>query len=86
MSWQILFTKKAQKQINNLDKAIQSRIKKSILEKLAVNPSLFLESLTGDMIGYYKFRIGDYRLICSKEDDRLIIIIVEMGHRKEIYK
>lgn len=85
MGWQIIFTKKAQKQINGLDKPTQSRIKKSILEKLMVNPALYLEPLTGDFTGYYKFRIGDYRLICTKEDDKLIIIVIELGHHREIY-
>lgn len=85
MTWEIVFTKKAQKQINDLDKPIQSRIKKAILEKLKINPALYLESLTGELGGYYKFRIGDYRLICSKEDEKLIIIVVELGHRREVY-
>jgi len=81
-----MFTKKAQKQINSLDKSIQSRIKKAILEKIAVNPDLFLEPLSGELGGFSKFRIGDYRLICSKENEQLTIIIVELGHRREIYK
>jgi mRNA interferase RelE/StbE len=85
MNWQIIFTKKAQKQINDLDKPAQSRIKKSIIEKLMVNPALYLEPLTGDFTGYYKFRVGDYRLICAKENDKLTVIVIEMGHRKEIY-
>ncbi len=74
MSWEIVFTKKAQKQINDLDKVIQSRIKKSILEKLAVNHILYLEPLTGDLGEFYKFRVGDYRLICRKETEKLIVI------------
>ena len=86
MSWQIIFTKKAQKQINSLDKAIQSRIKQAILEKLAINPDLFLEPLCGELGGFYKFRIGDYRLICSKENEQLTIIVIELGHRREVYK
>jgi mRNA interferase RelE/StbE len=86
MSWKIIFTKKAQKQINNLDKSVQSRIKKAILEKLMINPDLFIEPLTGDFTGYYKFRIGDYRLICSKENEELTIIVIELGHRSEVYK
>jgi len=86
MSWQIIFTRKAQKQINDLDAPIQLRIRKYILEKLKVNPTLYLEPLSGNFSGYYKFRIGDYRLICSKDDDKLIIIIIELGHRSEIYK
>ncbi len=86
MVWQIIFTKKAQRQINDLDKQIQSRIKKAILIKLMTNPSAYLEALVGEFGGYYKFRVGDYRLICTKEDEKLIVIVVEIGHRREIYK
>lgn len=86
MSWKIILTGKAQKQINGLDQQDQSRIKKAITEKLMVNPDYFLEPLTGDFTGYYKFRVGNYRLICSKENEELTIIIVELGHRREVYK
>jgi mRNA interferase RelE/StbE len=86
MTWQIIFTKKAQKQINELDKSIKSRLKKAISEKLMTNPAAYLEPLLGDFGGYYKFRVGDYRLICSKEDNRLVVIIIELGHRRKIYK
>lgn len=86
MKWEIIFTKKAQKQINDLDRAIQLRMKKAILEKLVVNPNLYLESLAGELGGYYKFRVGDYRLICTKEDKKLVVIVVEVGHRRGVYK
>ena len=77
MTWHVIFTKKAQKQINDLDKPIQSRMKKALLTKLMVNPSTYLEPLVGEFVGYYKFRVGDYRLICSKEDEKLIVIILK---------
>jgi mRNA interferase RelE/StbE len=86
MSWQIIFTRKAQKQINDLDKPTQLRIKKAIIEKLLTNPAAYLETLVGDLGGYYKFRVGDYRLICTKEDEKLIVIVIELGHRREVYK
>lgn len=86
MSWKIILTGKAQKQINHLDKTDQLRIEKAVAEKLMINPDYFLEPLTGDFSGYCKFRVGDYRLICSKENEQLTIIIVELGHRREVYK
>ncbi len=86
MAWKIIFTGKAQKQINHLDKTIQSRIKKAILTKLIINPLAHLEPLVGEFGGYYKFRIGDYRLICTKEEKELVVIVVEIGHRSAVYK
>ena len=85
MSWRIAFTKKAQKQIDALEANIRSRIKKSILQKLSTNPDLYLEPLSGVFGEFYKFRVGDYRLICSKENEKLVIIVVEVGHRREVY-
>lgn len=85
MTWQVSFTKKSSKQIKNLDKPIQSRLKKAIKEKLLVNPAAYLEPLLGDFGGYYKFRIGDYGLICSKDNHKLTIIVIELGHRREVY-
>lgn len=86
MTWQILFTKKAQKQIKDLDGSVKSRIKKAILDKLLKNPLLHLEPLVGNLGGFYKFRVGDYRLICTKEEQKLIVVVVEISHRRQVYQ
>jgi len=52
---------------------------------LGLNPLLYLEPLAGELGGYYKFRVGDYRLICSKENENFVVIVIELGHRREIY-
>jgi mRNA interferase RelE/StbE len=50
------------------------------------NPRLFGKGLSDDKKGLWRYRIGDYRLLCHLMDDRLIILVVDVGHRKEIYK
>ena len=85
MDWKIEFTKKAQKQFNSLDNLVKLRIKKYILEKLTINPKLHLIPLLGDKSGFYKFRVGDYRLLCAKEDDKYIITVIKVKHGKEVY-
>ena len=85
MDWKIEFTKKAQKQFNSLDNSVKLRIKKYILEKLTTNPKLYLIPLLGDKSGFYKFRVGDYRLLCAKEDDKYIITVIKVKHGKEVY-
>ena len=50
------------------------------------NPRLKGESLTGNLSKYWKYRIGDYRLICRIEDEKLLVLIVKIGHRREVYK
>lgn len=83
--WQVEFTKKANKDFAKLTPEIRKRIDKAITEKLLVNPERHLISLAGELSGLYKFRVGDYRLLCSREGIKLIIIVVRIGHRSEIY-
>ena len=84
--WTFAFSKKAQKQFDKLDAGIQSRIKEAVLQKLVVNPKLHLVHLAGDKAGLYKFRVGDYRLLCSKDDDKFYILVVKVKHRREVYR
>ena len=85
MPWYIGFTPQAEKQLKKLDKLIQSRIKKAVYEKLIVNPNLYLIPLLGDKTGFYKFRVGDYRLLCHKNQEKLIVTFVKVKHRKDAY-
>ena len=81
-----IFTKKAQKQFYKLDRNIQERLTKGIEEKLAINPKAHLIALSGDMSNLYKFRVGDYRLLCSKDDENFYVLVVKVKHRREVYK
>lgn len=85
MNWKIVFSKEVQKQIDRLDFDIQARIKKAIDAKLLKRLDIYLEPLAGTLADFYKFRVGDYRLICTKDDGKLIITAVKIGHRREIY-
>lgn len=86
MTWTFGFTPKAQKQFNKLDSQVQSRIKKAVYEKLIVNPHSHLIPLNGELAAYYKLRVGNYRLICTKDDGKLYVLVVKVKHRKEVYK
>ena len=86
MAWRYEFTRNAQKQLRKLDHKVQSRIKKAVYEKLVVNPDLHLIALTGNLAGLYKFRVGNYRLLCAKEDEKLCILVVKVKHRGEVYR
>lgn len=85
-TWQILFTKKAEKEFSKLDKDIQKQIFKAIIEKLKKDPNTHLKSLTGDKKDFYKFRVGNYRLICHKNIDKITILILKIGHRRDVYR
>ena len=87
MDWTIDFDKKAKKQLSNLDKSIKKQIDKFILKlKKSDNPRRFGEALKGNLHLFWRYRIGDYRLICTIEDKILTVLIIEVKHRKEVYK
>ena len=82
MSYQILYTKRAVKDIRKLDSVAKKRLKKQI-EKLAQNPFKFAVRLKDKRLGEYRFRIGNYRVIFDIDKNKLIILRV--AHRKEVY-
>ena len=81
--YSIEFSKTAEKQLYKLERDIQSRII-ATLERCRVRPHHYVKRLV-DM-PYYKLRIGDYRAILDIKDDKLLILVIEVGHRKDIYK
>lgn len=88
MTYKIVFTNRAKKQLQKLDKPIIALIIGWIEKNLVncTNPRQYGKSLTGDKSGKWRYRIGEYRLISEIEDDIITILILEIGHRKNIYK
>ena len=84
--WNINFSKKAKKQFIQLPKQVQINITNAIDNKLSINPNLYLIRLSGNKKDFYKFRIWDYRLICFKKNQKLIITVIKIKHRKDVYK
>ena len=81
--YEISFSKRAEKQFFKLEKNIQERIEKA-LDKIKIRPEAYVEKLVDD-IGY-KLRVGDYRVILDIDKGNLIILVIKIGHRKNIYK
>jgi len=81
--YKIIFTQNAEKEFTRLEKTIQERIIRS-LNRLLISPKRDLERLVG--LHYYKFRVGDYRLIIKLDEQEEVIFIMKAGHRKNIYK
>ncbi len=87
MSYSLEFTDKALKQLKKMDKATAALII-GWLEKNVQgcdNPRLHGKPLTANRIGQWRYRIGDYRVITEIEDNRLVVIVITVGHRREIY-
>jgi mRNA interferase RelE/StbE len=87
MAWKIEFDPGARRELEKLDKSVSNRILKFLHERVAAldDPRKIGERLQGTLRQLWKYRVGDYRLICSLNDDRLVVIVVRIGHRRQIY-
>jgi mRNA interferase RelE/StbE len=89
MAWRIEFSADANRQIEKLDRQVARRIEKFLRDRVALldNPRSIGKPLHGPRYGeLWRYRVGDYRLICRIQDDRVIIVVVAIGDRKEIYE
>jgi mRNA interferase RelE/StbE len=88
MAWKVELTATARKQIKELDKPVSRRILKFIKERLGLldDPRHLGARLQGTLSEFWKYRVGDYRLICSIEHARLVVVVLRVGHRREVYK
>jgi mRNA interferase RelE/StbE len=80
--YEILFTHTAEKQLKKLERGVQERII-AALEKIRIRPEAFITKLVGDPA--YKLRVGDYRVLMDVDKNQLIILVIKVGHRKNIY-
>jgi len=87
MSWTIKINSRAAKSLKSLDKPSKKRIEQFI-EQLTTtdNPRTTGKTLQGTLKGLWRYRVGNYRLICQIKDGELIILVLDIGHRKNIYK
>lgn len=82
MTYEVIIPPKVKKTLDKLNQNIKERILKS-LERIRVRPYDFVERLTNSP--YYKLRTGDYRAIINIQDNQLILYVVRVGHRKNVY-
>ena len=86
--WELRFQKDAQKEFLKLDPPIQRRILQYFKERILVssNPRTYGKALTGNLQEFWRYRVGDYRVICKIEDEKIVITVVMIGHRREVYE
>jgi len=77
----------AQRQLRGMDRPTQERILDYLTERIdgCKNPRHFGEPLRANMAGLWRYRVGDYRVICRIEDDKVVVLVLNIGHRREIY-
>ena len=89
MVWRIDYTETAKKQLRKLDKPMARRILDFMDERIAplADPRSTGKALAGPMLGaYWRYRVGDCRIICDIQDGALCVLVVEVGNRREVYR
>lgn len=87
MAWTVEYAPKALKTLRKIDKSTQQRIVDYMDKRVATHPHplSLAKPMVGEWAGKWRYRVGDYRLICGIEDHKMVILVVELGHRSEIY-
>lgn len=85
--WEIEWDDDALKQFSKIGGSNRAIISKYLNERVAgkEDPRSFGKALSGNLKGMWRYRVGDFRIICRIEDHRLVVLIVGLGHRKEVY-
>ena len=85
--WTVEIDSYAEKALNKLDKPIQIKIRHYLenLERMD-NPRQLGKALRGNLKGAWRYRVGNYRILCNIQDDKIIILVVDVAHRKNVYK
>ena len=89
MTWAINYTESALRQLKKLDKSIALRVLDYMDERVATldDPRTLGKSLVGLKLGaYWRYRVGDIRVICSIQDGEMCVLVVELGNRREVYR
>ena len=89
MAWRIEFHPHAEKELSKLDREVARKIVRFLRERVAPleDPRSLGEALKGPELGrFWKYRVGDYRLICHIQDQRVMILVVTVGHRRDVYR
>jgi len=87
LTWKVEFDDAAAKELRKLDRQAQNDILRYFRERIATDedPRRFGKPLSGDLVGLWRYRVRDYRMICNIEDDKLIVLVVRVAHRKGVY-
>jgi mRNA interferase RelE/StbE len=87
LAWKIEFAESAQKELKAIDRKAQRDIRNYLRNRIATDedPRHFGEPLRKNLSGLWKYRVGNYRVICEIQNDVLIVLVVRIGHRSKVY-
>lgn len=87
MAWRIRFSKAADKALRKMDRQIVARILDELEDvSMLEDPRSRGKALVGNLAGLWRYRVGDYRIVCDIEDGELVILVVDVDHRSGVYQ
>lgn len=87
MAWSIEFDEGVEKQLAKLSTANQRRVIDYLEARIATaDPRALGQALQGRFAGLWRYRVGDYRIVARLEHDRLVVLVVDVGHRSDVYR
>jgi len=88
VSWAYRFDERALKELKKLGKQAQKEILAYLDERVAgrEDPRRFGKALHADLAGLWRYRVGDYRILCQIRDGQLLVLVISVGHRKNVYE
>jgi mRNA interferase RelE/StbE len=86
--WTVEFDDRARRELRKLDARMQQTILRYLRERIAVadDPRRFGKPLWKNLAGLWRYRVGDYRLSCRLEENLLVVLVLQVGHRREVYE
>lgn len=86
--WRLEFSKRADKQLSKMDSGVRRIIVSWLLKNIdgCEDPRAHGKGLTSNRSGEWRYRVGDYRILCEIRDNDLVVLAIEIGHRREVYK
>jgi mRNA interferase RelE/StbE len=88
LGWTVKYRAGVEKQLRKLGREPERRIRQhmeNVVARLA-DPRQAGSALLGDLSGYWRYRVGDYRVLCRIVDHELLVLVVEVGHRSDVYR
>ena len=86
--WRVEFDRDAARDLKKLGADAQRTVLRYLRERIATadDPRRFGHALTGDLKGLWRYRVGDFRIVASIEDEKFVVLVVTVGHRREVYR
>lgn len=88
MPWTIQYSRQAERQLKKLDSSVQARIHSFMQDRIALreDPQSLAKKLSGDYESLIRYRVGDYRVVCEIHHHVLIVTVIAVAHRREVYR